>query len=233
MLKKEKRNENRRALWCPEEAPGTEFAFRYKRSLPTLSPKMLHDDDVRSLPGTFHLVSFISKCFRGATQSWSVHVCVLVSSVASVWVKADFLSAGPCCPSVCLSLSLCGHAGLICLHELCLYMLRRLHSYGSFHSERPPTPLPLTACTHSPGSTGPLKETQRNASLNTSAVPPPHFLHDRSAPCLCQIDTVIITLQYMAQLVPVIRFFFCTSKVKLECFNAEQNWALAIRYTVS
>lgn len=59
--------------WCLEGAPGNVLS---------LSPKMLPDDYLTSIPGTFHLVGLILMCFV-KLQSRSVHVWMLfrVSSV--------------------------------------------------------------------------------------------------------------------------------------------------------
>ena len=95
--------------------------------------------------------------------------------------------------AVYLSLCLCVlrvHSGLISLHKICLSLLTCLHSYCSFHS----APLPLPACTHSPGRRVPLEATPEDMSLSWSAV----FSFPFSpwllcSLCLCQSDTVIIT----------------------------------------
>ncbi len=54
-------------------------------------------------------------------------------------------------------------------------LLTCLHSHCSFHSPSSPQPVPLTACTRSPGSRGQLKETPEYKSLSRSAVLPPIF----------------------------------------------------------
>lgn len=134
---------------------------------------------VKSIPGTFN---FLSSKFFGERQSQSVHVWMLfyVSSVLSVWVSADLLSSGPCSLSVSLSLCLHAHSGLICLHKICLCWPVCIAIAHSIHPSTPTPLFPLTACTHSPGFRGQLKETLENMSLSRSALLS-HFLHDCSA----------------------------------------------------
>lgn len=125
-------------------------------------------------------------------QSGSVHVWMLfcVSSVLSSRVRVDLPSSGPCSLSVSLSLRLCAHSSLICLHNLSVSLLTCLHSYRSLHSSSLaclPPPLPPFNSLHT--LTWFQRSAQREAVcllkgcvyLGQSAFLP-HFLHDCFAP---------------------------------------------------